>query len=259
MGATWVGTTRFAQTVTDTYTMGVIAPQSVSQYGEITQNETYSLANQLDSSIWENYTAYNDTGNGNSSYYIDQNISQLELYRAIITGMNKAKTSILASHRDTKVQIEKSIFPQVDLKHTVYINTTPVVAKGKVYSIVHSMDVSTGDAATAMSISLFKSQGSSTDQSFVIPTFPADNVSPGSGTVILGNHFGEDPTVQAAQTWTGMIGNRYPASGGARTTYQEAFVVQTPPIPDALRQEYTRFTGATYSITIPNDTLTVTF
>lgn len=259
MGATWVGTYRWAQTITENYSLAIVATQSVTQYGTIAESEQYSLDSGTDGAEWENYKAYTDTGNGTGNYYIDKDVNRTDFNNAVATAMQKAKTTILASHRDTKVSASRSIWPEIDLKHTVAINTTPVTAKGKVFSIYHSLNISTGEAKTDFSISLFKAQGSGSDSSLALPALTENTPNPGTGTITLGNHFGQDPTVAAAASWNGMIGNKINYGTLGRTQYPESFIVDVPAIPEDVRQEKNIYASASYTIAIPNDDLDIEF
>lgn len=260
MGATWNATTRWTQTLTESYSLVVQASQSVAQYGAIEQGETYSADASFETKDWEDYTKYdNNAGQAAISYYINKDTNRLDFSVAVSTALNKARTTILAAHRDTKVTVRKFLWPEIDLKHTVRINTDAVQTKGKVFSINHVMDIGTGEAYTEISISLFKAQGASSDSSYIAHPIAADAVTYPTSTITLGNHFGEDPTTEAARSWNGMIGNRFPPGGLARTRYTDQFIVDTPPIPDALRNEKIKSASNTYNVSIPDDSLTIVF
>lgn len=259
MGATWKATTRWNQSINESYGLRVQSSQSVAQYGEIPADETYSLDNSTDNSEWENYNSYNDTGNGSDSYNIRRDTDRASFNSAVSCALNKAKTTILSAHRNTRVGFTSKLRPDIDLKHTVYINTDSLRAKGKVYAISGSLDISSGEALTNITLALFKANGSSNDSNFVAPAVNYPTVVYDTGTITLGNHFGENPDTEAAKAWNGFIGNRYPTNGLARTTYTEQFIVDVPAIPDALRQEYEISVGTNYNVSIPNDTLEVEF
>jgi hypothetical protein len=277
MGATWVGTFRWAQTVTENYSLSLSAPQSIAQYDEISADESYSTEATFDSSRWENYKTYTTAGtaaltvsptasvvgNPNDSYYINADLNRNDMVGAAYTVINKAYTTILGSHRDTKVIVNMFLFPNIDLKHTCRVDTDTVIAKGKTYSIEHVLNVDTGEAQTTVTLALFKSQGSASNSVVSLPGIPADAPDAINTNVILGNHFGQDPTTDAAQSWNGMVGNRFlPAPGGgttARTAYQEFFKVDAPAISDNLRQERVLHASTGYSMSIPNDELTIIF
>lgn len=259
MGAQWTATTRWAQTVTENFTLSVAASQSVAQFGEIETAETYSVQDDFDPSIWENYVAYNDLGLGNN-YFIKQDTNRNAVVGAMAVALNKARTTILSTHRDTRVIVSTFLWPEVDLKHTVRVDTDVVEAKGKVYSVNHSLNIGTGEAVTTTTLALFKATGSSSNSSFSAPPAPGQTVTYPTDPVILGNHFGQDPaSTTGSENWTGMIGNSRPSPLAARTSFQEQFVVKVPAIPDTLRQEQSLSVGGSYNVQIPDDELDVFF
>ncbi len=263
MGANWNATTRWAQSVSENYSLIVRATRSQARYGTISQDTSIGITADFDSSGWEDYKAYNDTGNGTGSYYINQDINRSEFNDAVLVVLNRAKTTILGSHRDTRVIVDTKIWPQVDLKHTVRVNTTPLIAKGKVYTIEHFLNVGTGEARTTTTIVLSRlDEAPIAETVLAAPSPPVDNpIIPSSG-ILLGNHFGQNPaTTPGSSSWTGMIGNKWTIENNNkfRTQYQESFVVDVPAIPDNIRQSKELGKGVAYEVNIPNDELTVIF
>lgn len=259
MAASWQATTRFAQTITEKATLVVTAPQSIAQFGEIISDESFSSEDSFDVTVWEDYSVYNNTGNGSGSYNFDQDANRAGMNSAQVTVLNKARTTILRSHRDTKVSFSKFLWPQIDLRHTVELTTDVLQTKAKVYSISHMLDVLNGEAVTSVSLALFKSQGSASDTSFAPSSKPVDSVTYSSQVITLGNRFGEDPNTIAAQEWNGYIGNRIPNSSLFRTQFSEQFIVDTPAIADSLRNERVLAANSSYTVSIPNDILIITF
>ena len=271
MKAEWDATIRWAQTITENYTLVVQAPQSQNQFGDVEQSESFSVSDPTNSSDWEDYTAYYDLGLGDS-FNIDQDTTRSEFNLAAITLLNKAKTTILDSHRDTKVSLQVPLFPDVDLKHTLNVSSTTISAKGKVYSIDHVLDATTGDCYTDITMSLYRAQGSQSDSALNYPSKPSDTVTYPSGIIYLGNHYGQDPTQAGAEYWNGYVGNKsvvtqfdsvitnYLTVSSYKyetTEYQEMFIVDTPQIPDALRDEKVLYSSVSYNIEIPNDDLVI--
>ena len=261
-GATWKGTAQWSQNVTETYTLSVEGPQSTAQFGTIEQDLSYSIDEEADTAGWENYRSFrNEFPLLGDNYAVDQDIKRNEFVVAVDVALRQAKNTILGSHRDTRVTVDTFIKPQIDLKHTVAVTTDEVVAKGKVFNIKHSINIGTGEAVTTTTILLSRIQGSASDSALSIPAKPSDNLTFNTQTIRLGNHFGEDPTTERAKKWNGMIGNRWRTvnNNTFRTTFIESFVVDTPAIPDALRNSKALTGTQSYNVEIPNDTLTITF
>lgn len=259
-GASWQGTYRWVQTVTESYILNVKAPQSIAQYGIVEAALQYSSSDTTDVPNWENYEMYdNPFAQSAATYHIDAAGGRGPVNAAIITALNIAKTTILNTHRDTRVEFNRFIWPQVDLRHTLEVNTSIVRARGKVVRIVHELNMSTTEAVTNVVIALSRSFGSQADAVFTVPTIPADTVDPGSGTIVLGNHYGEDPSQPGAEDWTGRVGNRFFSSSFRMTDYPEQFIVKTPPIPASVREDKQKSVSANFNIAIPNDLLEVIF
>lgn len=269
--ATWEGSTRFAQTVEETYTLTVKSTQSISQYTSLTAFANYSVKADYATNSWENYKLYSAAPSGavvsNLSYYVDKDINTEEKNMAILTAVDKAKTQIIASHRDTTVSLQVPIKPELELRHTVQITTTPLSCKGKITSIRHTINLSERKGhATEIDIALFRSLSSAVTTATTVPAKPADVVPIPSATVFLGNHLGYDfdsLPITTTQTWNGFVGNTIPPL--AYTRYQEKFIVDTPNAPPALRDLRPLQAIATsglpilFEVALPNDDLDITF
>lgn len=255
-GASWTATKRWAQTVSEEYTFVVAASQSQAQYGTVEQFNSYASEDDSGAGAWEDYKAYDNPYNKvDPTYYVNVDASRNAANSAIVTALSIAKTTILNSHRDTRVTIYRSIWPQIDLKHTVEINTGILKARGKVYTISHSLNNGTGEAVTNVVLALSRAEGSGADTSLSIPTRPTDVAMPDTTSITLGNHIGEDPDTEAAQLWNGRVGDK----GFTPYDIVEQFIVDTPEIQQEFRQERVLTGSAGYNVSIPIDLLEVTF
>lgn len=260
MGASWYATQQWSQSVTEKYSITMQAPQSQSQFGTIESDINYSIDEEADAAGWDNYTTYNNYSE-TLNYYIDQDLKRNEFNTAVDVALQQAKTTILGSHRDTRVYVDTFLWPEVDLKHTVLVDTDEVEAKGKVYNIRHKLNIGTGEAVTTTTLVLSRAQGSASSSTLTIPSKPSDNITYNTQVIYLGNHFGEDPTTAAAASWNGMIGNKWVTenNNSFRTTYQEQFIVDAPAISSSQRDAKELAGSANYNLEIPNDTLVITF
>lgn len=259
-GAGWIASKQWAQDISEKYTLTVASAQSVSQYGTIAEEASYGLDNAFNTDDWENPTEYVNRGLG-SNYFINADTDEASFNNAVVTALQIASTKIVSSHRDTRVTLFRSIMPALELNHTVQATADKISCKGKVRQITHTLDVGTGEAVTNLQIALSRATGSGSSSTIAPPTRPTDNPALPSQLITLGNHFAQDPSSVAAQSWNGMIGNAYtgPYGSGVRTGFSESFVVDAPAISSALRDE--RVLGATqsYNVAIRNDSLTVNF
>ena len=261
MGATWKGTKQWSQSIQEDYTLTVSASQSQAQFGTISNDVTYAMEQEANSQEWEGSESFSTVPGQGDNYYIDQDLNRDEMRTAMDVAIQQAKNNIIGSHRDTRVSIKTFIFPEVDLKHTVLVDTDELEAKGKVFNIKHKLNVNTGEATTTTTLLLIRSQGSSSDSSLTLPSVPTDNVVFSTGIINLGNHFGQDPTTTAAAKWNGAIGNRWitVSNNTFKTDYQEQFIVDTPAIEPQLRNNKSLTNTASYNVSLPNDTLVITF
>ena len=269
IGAQWSCRKRFTQNVQESYSLVVSSAQSQSLYGIREQNENLDLQAEFDPEQWEDESLYSTVFPGTkigsvSNYYINQDSQATELSNSIITALNKAKTQILSSHRDTEIGFTTFINPNFELRHTIELNADRIQCKGKVRSITHKFSAS-GEATSSVKILLYRSVGSSSNTNLNPPSRPSYSAPSGSFTAAISSRWGQDPSKPYAQYWNGYIGNKWVTTGGGfntntfKSTYQESFVVDTPSIPDnrRLQQNYTQ--SGTYNVAIPTDDLTVTF
>ena len=257
-GANWSASKRWAQDVSEKYSLTVASSQSVAQYGAIEKDEAYGVDSTFNTDDWEDYNEFNGPS---GSYHIDVNTDLATFNSAVTVALQIAKTSIEGSHRDTRVKLFRSIMPDLELHHTVEATADKISCKGTVRKIIHKLNVNTGEAVTNMEIALSRATGSSSGSSMVPPTRPVDNPVIANQTISLGNHYGQDPSTDAAQSWNGMIGNSYtgPYGSGVRTTFPESFVVDAPAISSTLRNQRVLNQSQSYNVAIRNDSLVVNF
>lgn len=269
LGAQWSAKKRFTQNVVESYSMTVSSPQSQALYGVREKNENLSLQAEFDASQWEDETLYDTPFSGTKigsagDYYINKDTNQAELSNAMVTVLNKSKVQILASHRDTEINFVTFVNPSFQLRHTIGLNTTRLSAKGKVKSITHNFNPE-GQATSEVKLALYRSVGSSGESALVGPARPSFTAAAAISSASLGARWGEDPSQLGAKNWTGYVGNKWITvnagfgSNTYKTTYQESFIVDTPSIP-AVRRDQQDYTGSgSYNISIPTDSLTITF
>lgn len=257
-GAGWIATNRWAQDISEQYTLTVASSQSVAQYGVIEQDAQYGVDSLFNTDDWENYNEFNGAG---GSYHIDADTNLVTFNSAVTTALQIASTTIEGSHRDTRVTLFRSIMPHLELSHTVEATADKISCKGKTRKITHTLDCNTGEAVTNLEIALSRATGSGSGSTLSPPTRPTDNPSIPTQLITLQNHFGIDPSTAAATAWNGMIGNSYtgPYGSGVRTSYPESFVVDAPAIGSIYRDQ--RILGKTqsYNVAIRNDSLVVNF
>lgn len=262
MQASWSAAKQYSQYIDEQYILTVIAPQSVAQNGDIKSNEQVGFEDNYDASAWEDYAQDTPVPAGavvtGNNYYVDvPEFVPGTRNNAILTSLEIARRTILATHRGTEVTVETKLLPDLQLRHTIQLNTDLISCKGRVTGIQHSLNTMDGDTTTTIVISLFRSTGSSSDTPRISPAVPVYSPDLSSlPTISLGSHYGKTPQ----DSWNGFIGNKvtYFANGGinylSRTEFTDEFRVDTPAIN---RPMVTLQQGATYTISIPNDNLVI--
>lgn len=276
-GAQWTASTQFSQNVSEHYTISVKAPQSINQYESIPQTITVGVESTYDATSWENAKTWTSNPSGaipvsgavSNDYYLNMDSNISGWVNGINVALHKASTDIIRAHRENEVIFNRSIWPEVDLAHTVAIDATVansssrVQAKGKVYKIVHTMDVQKPEANTQVTLRLSQSVGSTSSTALTIPTRPAGAPTwVGPALIPLQTHMG----VTAQDSWNGYIGNKaitVPIAGQGlnhtRSTITEEFRVDTPAIDAPYRDNLDLYASQTYNVAIQNDLLTITY
>lgn len=270
LGATWTAKKRFSQNVQESYTLTVNSPQSQSLYGVREQNNNYALQADYDPKQWEDESLYDTEFDGtkvsanSTTYYINKDTENAEFSLAMTTALNKAKTDILRAHRDTEVSYKTFINPTLQLRHTVYLNTTRINTKGKVRSITHEFSPD-GEATTSVRLALYRSIGSQAESTLSVPSRPTFETPSTISAATLQTRWGLNPNTTAARNWNGYVGNKWIIVGSGfntntfKTNYPESFTVDSPSIPSEKRDQKSYSSSSSYNISIPNDTFTVTF
>lgn len=246
--AGWSASTRWSQTVEEVYSITVKSQQSIDQYELKERDESHGLESPYDTTEWENYVAHEDSGLG-TRYHIVRDDNLPDFNNLTNTVLNKAKTSILNSHRQNRVSFKTPIIPLIDLSDTVEIDTARLDCKGKVVSIVHLLNINTDQARTEVQVALSRSEGSSSDDTLSLLVRPTYNPDIPSTSVRLGNRFGSEPQPED----TGAHGEAIVS--GVLTNFGIGFTVDMPAIPDLLRDTQQITAAESFSVSIPQDDL----
>ena len=279
MNAQWISSKRFNQNIKEQYSTVIKAPTSQTLYGVLDTTESFGITDVNSYQEWENYTSYQERPTGvtihetsalSDSYYFDGDQGRNDFNLAYLCALYKAKSTILASHRDTTIRMQREITPEMELKHTVELTGKWIHGKGKVRRIEHHMSVSdsssgtAGEAWTHIEMSQYRGVGTISETPIAVAASFSDSMTVVGGPAALETHLGEDPNGPNSVNWTGYVGNiavRIPvASPGlgqvfdnTRTNYSEAFIVNTPAIEDEFRNDRILSKAVNYNINIPND------
>ncbi len=270
-GAAWRSARKFSQNVVENYTLNIVDPVGLARFGPVVEQLNFNLTSPFDASVYENDpTVFNTDVN----IFSNQKTSVVELNNAVYTALNLAKNKILQAHRDVVVSLRRSIFPQIDLMHTVAVNINPVQCRGKVVSIVDTINFNTNEAFTDLKLKLSRSPSAVSNSTLAMPSAPSEDLSyigeslPGfvGGGTTNADYYARYYNAERRATISGAIVNFFPTettintfTTPVKTTAPESFVVKYPAIADVLRRDRILSSTTSYNVNIPNDYLVVTF
>ena len=280
LGADITAVRRWTQTITETYTLTVQAPASITRFGLNTSQDRATYSASDDQGGWDEAElplreggigGPNDLAGALTAPNRDRYFDDLPAgARAAAVGavLARGRVALLAAHRVHAVELTTPLRPGIDTAHTVRVETEPVTAQGRVRQVTHRLILG-GEATTTVRLALSQSAaGAQADDALTLPaapdTLPGATSPPllgqsGAGGTHLGGYQGAPEFVRAAPytadeddpAWTGYVGNRDPAWAGS-VTFDERFAVDWGEI---TRDPIDAATGATYRVAIPHDLL----
>jgi hypothetical protein len=274
LSASWTAARRWAQTITEEYTLDVIAPDVEEAIGIQATNLDYGIEAVYDASDYERITDFDGppTGAVDSPDSYDWQLDATEAERTGRTAMEAAqscalavaKTMILDRARANRVTFEPVYDPTIDLSRTLRVNTPGLVATGKVAGYRETLDTGTGALTMRVELAISRHGGSGLAVDEALdpapePTQPTETdtgrtytVSTRSGGVIGAAADNDE--------WDGWITNAY---GGARTdpsnVYRERFVLRMPEIEAEAREAIAVQQVVEYEAAVPQDELTMVY
>lgn len=292
-GARWLAAKRWAQTVTERYEIIINAPQSQAGNGDIVYRESYSLRSEQDIDDWLSEEQFQGTGSlsgftGVGGHVPAGSYTLGDVARDatddLLTGRAAAEEArqvaidagvadVLQAHRQTSVSFSSTFQPGVDLTKTVRLNTSHVVAKGKVRRVRHLFGIEDGQAQTDITLAISRHFGTGLVSSS--PQTPEDEpdkpVESGIPThKRLGSRVGGLTTTEALDpTWDGYFTNYIydytddqpfaaEPSNPAATVYPERFICEYPEISGSALDALELPADQELDVDIPLDELTLT-
>ncbi len=258
--ARFVLSNRFVQTVTENYNLSLNAPQSEEQMGAISVSENIGYEVPIDRDSFIGGDGYqvpieSSVLDANSDYVFDAD-DRGQINQAIVTKLNQAKTAILKSHRNNLVTFRATINPLIERHHTIKLDTTNVVAQGKVKHIIHECDFNQGACQTTVTMAISRTDNDNQIIENVLT--PPNKISyiESSDSIkreYLSTHLGGNAnSPQYSETWDGYTGNQQLQPSAA--IYPERFAISTPAI-ETEQAPIDFNTSQQYQINIPNELL----
>jgi len=271
LGASWKAARRWAQTVTEEYTLTVTAPDLSETIGVQALSEDYGIETTYDATDYEADTSFADVPEG-ASLSVETNDYQLEATdveedgRAAMEAaqevvLAKVKAEIIGRARRNRLSVSPVYDPTITLASTVRVNTPYLVAKGKVFGIIETWNTETGalDMDLTLALSRHGGSGVAVDSPLDAADQPAQATEDATDRVyVMGYHIGGLTTVPDNEEWDGWITNAAEAvhvPGGE--IYRTRMVVNMPEIEEAARDATVLQQPASYTLAIPEDELTL--
>jgi len=271
LGASWKAARRWAQTVTEEYSLTVTAPDLSETIGVQALSEDYGIEATYDATDYENDSSFADVPEG-ASLSVETNDYQLEATdveedgRAAMEAaqevvLAKVKAEMLGRARRNRLNVSPVYDPTITLASTVRVNTPYLVAKGKVFGIVETWNTQTGalDMDLTLALSRHGGSGVAVDSPLDAADQPAQATEEATDRVyVMGYHIGGLTTVPDNDEWDGWVTNAAAAvhvPGGE--IYRTRMVVNMPEIEEAARDATVLQQPASYTLAIPEDELTM--
>ena len=288
LAATGTLVKRFAQSILEAYKIKILAPQIELEFGTpVVDKRSHSIRSDYDTDKWEDSLDPPQEKQqqlipipaSSDDFFVDVDgeavASRAEVDEAIEVAILQGRASILDAHRRNIVEFTVPIVPTIDVIHTIEIDTLTLDARGKVSQVVHTMDIDTGEATTAVSLAISKSNGTPVVDTPVAPPPIPDTISQMSapdGTVIMDSRYGgqlggtartgggvggvksEPIDPEEDPPFNGYTGNRQPADVGS-IIYSTTFGFNTDEVDANDRDEIEAEQPFEYDVNIPDDLL----
>lgn len=275
---------RHAQSVSETMSMSVTAPTSISTNGELAKPLRGAYGTEWTPDEWEQDWAVDtpDASAGDVDYAGDQ--TRAESDACVQTLLQMAKVKILESHRHTRVMFHVPCLPEMDLVHDARIDTASIDGRGKVSRLVHRLDIDKGEATTEVTISLsgIMATGVTTPDVLDPPAQPDVNEATGEDTWFYGlpnlsnwtGAYSLSPPysdslmgylANSPETFTLVKSDLTEAVTVANPSYSAGnafpvtgFRVEMPGVDESFRNPLALPVESAYKVDIPQDPLTLT-
>jgi hypothetical protein len=215
---------RWAQSVTETYALTVIAPESVTQNGEIAREDRGALASEWDASAWEQDRRAAPVLNSSSwsqtqDYAPDATTADRDY--AMQAAVDLCTVKILGSHRSGRAWATVPLDTDIDVSRAIRINSPKVSATGKVVRVVNITDKDAGSATTEFHIAPSGHGAIGLPEVVATPNTPPAAPTPTAPTQAVRNAFGlglslhvgaiVSSALPESEEWQGWIVNVQPS------------------------------------------------
>lgn len=279
---------RYAQSIDEAYSLVVQSSVSVARLGVVSETISGALEATFDLATWEKIPPKVPPGTEgtiaepqpappavitmNGETYVDYTgvagVARADADAAQACLVAAAQTRVRQTHRLTRVKAAALLSGRYDLDKTLRIATGACTAKGKLARVRHVMDFNSGRAVSELELAISSTGavGLGPAQSTPSPASVPAAVTPtgvfftDAATTWVGQSL-STPLAGAPEGAVGFFTNVVQLSSeydGTKPRYEPRFVLQTPEIPAANRDNLTLPVTRTYEAQVPEDELTVT-
>jgi len=249
LGAIWTGARRWAQTVTETYSLSLATAAGEVEATRIVQRDSYSF--EIEDAAAEAWEADPITGGATGATDLH---NEPRRAAAINVALRIGQTEIIAAHRATLISwdVPTSMAMGVDLIHTLELAAEGVHAVGKCQRIVDKFDLISGSAVTTLTIAVMRGGGVSDPL-----TMPARLGAGVVGTADSGDGLSLPTQLDGYQlpdydeTIVGFSGN----NDSSDKSFPRDLKAPVDEIPASERDENTLSAAQLYRVGIPDDLL----
>lgn len=263
---------RWVQTVTEEYTLDVVATDLEQAIGPQMVNEDYGIEATYDSGDYERIRSFSEAPAG-STYSAETKDWQKDATGAEYDGriamqdlqecaLAKAKATIRGRARGNRAHVACVFRPDITLASTVRLDTPGLTVKGKVAAIEQTLNVDTGDLEMKLELALSRQGGSglASDDPLTPAAEPSDPAeTPTDRTYAVGYRLGGLITSPPDdETWDGYMCNPQESLRDVGApVYRERFVMHMPKIEETARNAASVIQAQEYVVTVPEDELTM--
>lgn len=255
LGVTWIGARRWAQVVTETYSLTLATDAGIDDASRIVQRASYTV--DIENDAAEEWVDEPILGGISGSTDLPDDLRRDQ---ALFVALRSGLVEIVSAHRETTLtfQVPTSLGLGIDLIHTIEIDDQGAKAIGKCRRVVDSFDLSSGQAVTTLSIAVMRGGGVS--DPLILPQRLGAQPGGGGGGDI--NSFVSLPTQLGGrldsppydEELDGFAGN-YSSTTAGTEMYPRRMDTLTDEIPAEDRDERLLSAETIYRVGIPNNTL----
>ncbi len=254
LGAGWTGARRWAQSVTETYTMVFATPAGEVPGTAIVQRDSASF--EIENDRIEAWTT--DPINGGETGYEDV-LGEDRRFAGLQVMMKMAQVKIIGAHRENSMswQVPTPMALGIDLPVTLQLDDQNTKAVGKCRRIVDEYDFEAGTAITTVSIAIMRGGGAS-DPLIVPPRLGVATVDPGSypSDSLPSQIGGRSDSPPYDEALDGFSGNWDSIDNNVgQEEYPRRMTATAPEIPADLRDEYQLASETLYRVGVPENQL----